>query len=135
MEECPQSVPECRCHLLCRGVPLTRPPSQGPETDSSQYFRDVSIDLAWRPDFGPYDLIQEFSLSLATERAHPGQEFVEDDAEAEDVRSPIDPIALSSCLLGAHVGRRSHQPRSRTEILVTQGHAEVGQEGFPPVGR
>ena len=47
---------------------------------------------------------------VAPERPAPGQQLVEDDAQAEDVGPAIDPVPLAPRLLGAHVGRRARQP-------------------------
>ena len=47
---------------------------------------------------------------VAPERPAAGQQLVEDDAQAEDVRAAVDPVPLAPGLLGAHVGGRAGEP-------------------------
>ena len=65
-------------------------------------------------------------MRVAPERPAAGQQLVEDDAQAEDVRAAIDPVPLAPGLLGAHVGRRPGEPGSLAEVLVPQRQPEVG---------
>ena len=60
----------------------------------------------------------------------PGQQLVEDHAQAEDVRSPIDPVTFAPGLLGAHVGGRPSEPATLAEVLVLEGKPEVGDAGL-----
>ena len=39
----------------------------------------------------------------------PGEQLVEDDAEAEDVGTPVDPMPLAARLFGTHVRRRARR--------------------------
>ena len=59
-----------------------------------------------------------------------GQQLVEDDAQAEDVRSPIDPVTFAPGLLGTHVGRCASQPATLAEVLILEGEPEIGDAGF-----
>ena len=67
-------------------------------------------------------------MRLAPERSPPGQQLVEDHAQAEDVRAAIDPVPFAPGLLGTHVGGRPGEPRTLAEVLVLQGQPEVGHE-------
>ena len=50
---------------------------------------------------------------VRTKRSPSSQQFVEDHAQAEDVRPAIDPVSFTTGLLGTHVGRRPSIPRAR----------------------
>ena len=76
--------------------------------------------------FGGGDLLEQLLARIAPERSSPGQQLVEDHAQAEDVRSPIDPVTLAPGLLGAHVGRRASEPATLAEVLVLERQPEVG---------
>ncbi len=60
----------------------------------------------------------------------PGQQFVEHDAQAEDVGSTINPVAFAPGLLGAHVGRCAGQPAPLAKVLILEGEPEVRHAGF-----
>ena len=62
----------------------------------------------------------------------PGQQLVEDHAQAEDVRTPIDPVPFAPGLLGAHVGRRPGDPCTLAEVLVLERQPEVGHDRACP---
>ena len=70
-------------------------------------------------------------LGFGDERSSPGQQFVEDHAQAEDVGSPIDPMTFTTGLLWAHVRRRSCDPGTLAEVLVLERQSEVGDERLP----
>ncbi len=57
-----------------------------------------------------------------------GQQLVENHAEAEDVRSSIDPMPLAPGLLGAHVSGCPSDPATLAEILVLERKSEVGDK-------
>ena len=65
-------------------------------------------------------------MRVAPERPPPGQQLVEDHAEAEDVGAAVDPVPLAPGLLGAHVGGRPGKPGPLAEVLVLEGQPEVG---------
>ena len=65
------------------------------------------------------------SMRIAPERSPPGQQLVEDHAQAEDVRSPIDPVPFAPGLLGTHVGGCPSEPATLAEVLVLEGQPEV----------
>ena len=67
---------------------------------------------------------------ITSERFHPGQQLVENDAETEDVGSPVNPVTFAPGLLGAHVGRACRRSRPLAEIFVREGEPEVGHAGF-----
>ena len=61
-------------------------------------------------------------------RPPPGQQLVEDDAEAEDVGAAIDAVPFAAGLLGTHVGGRAGVARPVAHVLLAQGQAEIGDE-------
>ena len=78
------------------------------------------------------DLLQDLGVRVAPERPAAGEQLVEDDAQAEDVRAAIDPVPLAPGLLGAHVGGRPGEPGSLAEVLVLQRQPEVGHDTACP---
>ena len=69
------------------------------------------VSSIWRGGRGSVVLIDSMTSGRESpaEWSLPGQQLVEHDAQAEDIRSTIDPVAFAPGLLGTHVGRRSGQ--------------------------
>ena len=99
-------------------VPLGRPLRQRLQADAFQFLGDRVVDLARRASLGGGDLLDDFQVRITSERSATGQQLVEDDAQAEDVGSPIDPVTFAPGLLGTHVGRSSSDPATLAEVLV-----------------
>ena len=72
------------------------------------------------------------SSSSACESAlngrRPDQQFVEDDAQAEDVAAAIDPMPFATGLFRTHVGGRPGVARPLAHVLLSQGQPEIGHE-------
>ena len=86
-------------------VPLGCPLRQRLQADPLQFLGDRVVDLAGWARLGRGDLLHDFSgANRPAEWSATGQQLVEDDAQAEDVGSPIDPVPFAPCLLGTHVG-------------------------------
>ena len=104
------------------------------QADPFQFLGDRVVDLAGWAGFGRGDQVQQFVagfvfvLGLGYERSSPGQQFVENHAQAEDVGSPIDPVPFATSLLGTHVRRSSSDPATLAEILFPERKTEVGNE-------
>ena len=64
----------------------------------------------------------------ATKRPPSHQQFVEDDAQAEDVAAAIDPMPFAAGLLRTHVGGRPGIAWPLAHILLPQGQPEIGHE-------
>ena len=123
-----EEVPQVLGQVAGRGVPLGRPLRQRLQADPLQLPGDRVVDLPGRAGLGRGDLLHDLGVRVAPERPPAGQQLVEDDAQAEDVRAAIDPVPLAPGLLGAHVGRRPGEPGSLAEVLVLQRQPEVGHE-------
>ena len=78
------------------------------------------VSSIWRGGRGSRgdDLLQDLQVRITPEWSSPGQQLVEDHAQAEDVRSPIDPVTLAPGLFGTHVGGCPGQPATLAEVLV-----------------
>ena len=88
-----------------------------------------AIELPRRAGLGLCHQAEHLFESSRTEGPTPGEQLVEDDAQAEDVGAAIDPMPLAPGLLGAHVGRRPGVARAGAEVRLTEGQAEVGHIG------
>ena len=90
------------------------------------------VSSIWRGGRGsvPGDLLHDLQVRITSEWSSPGQQLVEHHAQAEDVRSPIDPVTLTPGLFGAHVGGCSSYPATLAEVLVLERKPEVGDTGF-----
>ena len=106
-------------------VPIRGPLRNRLEADPLLLPGDGIVDLAGRAGLGVGDLIHELLIRVAPERLAAGQQLVEDDAQAEDVRAAIDPVPFAPGLLGAHVGRRPGLPGSLAVVFVPQRQPEV----------
>ena len=127
-----------------RAVPLRRPLRQRLQADPFQFLGDRVVDLPGRTGLGGGDLLQDLRVRVAPERPPPGQQLVEDHAQAEDVRAAIDPVPLAPGLLGAHVGgvpaspaplpkssSLSASPKSATTRLARGVDQDVGGLDVP----
>ena len=107
------------------------------QADAFQFLGDRVIDLARRAGFRRGDQVQQFVasfvfvLGFGDERSSPGQQLVENHAQAEDVRATIDSMPLATSLLGTHVRRSSRNPATPAEVLVLECKTEVGNERLP----
>ena len=125
-----QKVPQVVGQILGRHVPFGSPFRHRLETDPFQLLRNAFIHLTQRTRFVGGNLIHNFGLRVASERLPSGQQFVEDDAQAEDVAAAIDPMPFAPCLFGTHVGRRPGVPWPLAHVLLSQGQPEVCDERF-----
>ena len=121
-----EEVPQVLGQVAGRAVPLRRPLGQHLLADPLQLAGDRVVDLPGRTRLDGGDLIHDLGMRVAPERPAAGEQLVEDDAQAEDVRAAIDPVPLAPGLLGAHVGRRPGQPGPLAVVLVPQRQPEVG---------
>ena len=118
---------------LGRLVAVDGPLGHRLEADSLQVVGDGVVDPAGWASLEPHDLFQQRLPGVAVERTLAGQEFVKDDAEAEDVGSAVDEVTFASGLFRAHVGGRPGEPRASAEVPVAQRHPEIGEHGLPTV--
>ncbi len=123
-------MPQVLGHVAAGAVPLRGPLRQRLQADPLQLARDRVVDLAERPRLGRGDLVHHLGPRVAAERLAAGQQLVEDDAQAEDVRAAVDPVPLAPGLLGAHVGGRAGEPGALAVVLILEGQAEVGHPGL-----
>ena len=96
LEEVPQVVGE----VAGRAVPLRRPLGEHLLADPLQLAGDRVVDLPGRTLLGPGDLVHDLRQRVAPERLAAGEQLVEDDAEAEHVGPPIDPVPLPRACSG-----------------------------------
>ena len=117
-------------HVLGGVVPLRRPLRERLQADPFQLLGDRVVDLAGRTRLGGLDRLHDIQERISAEWSLSGQQLVEHDAQAEDIGTPIDPVAFAPGLLGTHVGRRAGQPAALAEVLILEGEPEVGHAGF-----
>ncbi len=96
------------------------------QADAFQLLGDRVVDLAWRSGLRALDLLHHLGSRIAPKWSAPGQEFVKDNPEAEDIRASIDPVTLPTSLLRAHVGGGSQNPGAGAKIVVREREPEVG---------
>lgn len=100
------------------------------QTDALQLAGDRLVELPQRTRLARRDLLQQFADAVAAKRPPAREEFVADDAEAEDVAAAVNPVALAARLFGTHVHRRASQASVFAEVLLTQNQSEVGHIGL-----
>ena len=98
------------------------------QTDALQFLRDRVVPLPGRTNFPAGDLLQQFLSGVRLKRSPSGQQFVEDDAQAEDVTAAIHPMPFATGLFGTHVGGRPGVAWSLAHVLLPQGQPEIGHK-------
>src|SRR5262249_41930522 len=102
------------------------------QTDRLQIARYLVIELAWRPGL-VLQYVKQQHPAVAAKWPLTREQLVEDNAEAVDIRSGIDPAGLPPRLLGGHVGRRAEnvagQGHRITLVGLSFGKAEVHDVG------
>ena len=126
-----QEVPQVVGHVLARGVSLRGALRQGFQADALQFFRDAVIVLAWRAGLETHHLVHKLRLRIRTERLASDQQFVEDDAQAENVAAAIDPVPFAACLFRTHVGGRPGVTWSLAHILSRNARPKSPTNGLP----
>src|ERR1019366_4501930 len=76
------------------------------------------------------DLLKKFLFRFTLERTLANQQFVKDDAEAENITAAINSMPFATSLLGTHVGGRPSVAWSLADILLPQGQSEIRHERF-----
>ena len=107
-----------------------RPAWPGPGADPLQLLRDAVGDLPGRGRVVDQDLLEELGLGRSAKRPAPGEHFVQDHAQAEDIGPAVHPVPFTAGLFRAHVRRRPGERRASAEVLRPQGEAEVGDIRF-----
>src|ERR1700730_5462809 len=120
-----QKMPQIVRHVLCRHVPLSCSLRQSFEANPLQLLRDCLINLPKRAWLKVRDLFQQFLFRIALERTPAGEQFVADHAQAENVRTPIDPMPFSSCLLRTHVSGSPGILRASADIFFLERQSEI----------
>ena len=115
-------------------VPLRGQPGQGLEANPLQLPRNGLVQLPRRSRIRRGDQVLQLGQRPGVEGALPGEQFVEDDAQAEDVGTAINPMPLAPGLFGAHVSHRACPGPVPAEVFLPQRQTEVGQvRGARPV--
>jgi hypothetical protein len=92
------------------------------QTDAFEFLRDRFVGLPGRARLVRRDLFQQLRARARLERPPPHEHFVEDDAEAEDVRAAIDAVPFAARLFRTHVGGRAGVVRPVPHVLFPKGH-------------
>ena len=98
--------------------------------DPFQFLGDCIVDLTRWTRLGGVDLLHDLQVRITSEWSATCQQLVEDYAQAEDVRTPINPVTFAPGLFWAHVGGRPGVPRTLAEVLVFEGKTEIGKTRF-----
>jgi DNA-directed RNA polymerase specialized sigma24 family protein len=110
-------------------IPVRQSLRERSQADLFEFLRDRVVELTRRARLRGGDSFQDFDIGVGTKWSSPGQKLVEDNAQAEDVGTPIDGASLTPGLLGAHVGHRAGKAPAPTEVLVLERQPEVGDKG------
>ena len=105
------------------------------QADAFKLLGDRVVDLAWRSGLRADDLLHHLGSRIAPKWSSPGQEFVKDDPEAEDIRTSIDPVTLPTSLLGAHVCGGPQNPGASAKIVVRECQPEVRYKRLASMSR
>jgi hypothetical protein len=98
---------------------------QALQANAIQFPRDCLCHLPRRSRLLRLDLLQHGFQALRVEGPLPGEQHVQDDAEAVDVGAGIDAVPLAPGLLRTHVRRGAGEAPPGAEVLLAQGQAEV----------
>ncbi len=122
-------MPEILGHVAGSRVPFGRPLGDCLQANPLELAGNGVVDLAGRAWLGADDLTQDMLGRVAAKRPAAGQQFVENNPDAEDVGPTVDEMALAAGLFGAGVGHRSREPRTLAVVFILHGQPEVGQIG------
>ena len=125
-----EEEPEVISHVPGGGVPFFRPLRKCFLADPFQFLGDRVVDLAGRTRLRLAISSRILRLSIAPEGLSSGQQLVENDTQAEDVGSPVDPVTFTPGLLGAHVGRCAGHPPALPKSSSLRRKSEIGEEGL-----
>ncbi len=118
------------CREVAHGrVALGGPSRQGLQADPLELRRDRVVDLPRRAGLTGDDLEHHLLTRAASKRQPAGQQFVENDRQAEDVGSAVDQMTLAAGLLGTHVVGGAHDVRALADVFFLESQPEVGQTG------
>ena len=92
--------------------------------------QDRVVYLPRRASLSLGHLLDDLPQRIPPERSPTGQQLVKDYAQAEDVRTPIDEVPLTSGLLGTHIRWCSSQSHTLAIVLVSEGKSEIGETRF-----
>jgi hypothetical protein len=123
-------MPQVIGQVAPRRVAVARPLGQGFQADAVELPGHRVVHLPGRLRLDAGNLFEQLGLCLPLERPAAGEQFIEDDAEAEDVAAAIDAVSFAARLLGTHVGGGAGEARPLADILLPQGQAKVSHERF-----
>src|ERR1019366_1517315 len=83
---------------------LRGPLGQRLEADAFQLLRDVVVNLPRRTGFDAGDLLKKFLFRFALEGTLAREQFIEDDAQAENITAAINSMPFATGLLRRHIG-------------------------------
>ncbi len=129
--EVAEIVPQIVGQVFGRGEAIRGPLGERLETDSLEFLRNRVVNLPRRLGLDVRDLKHRTGPIRRAERIESGQQLVQNDAQAEHVRTAVDEMPLAAGLFRAHVGRRADEfiVRAFAEVLVLERDAEVGHVG------
>src|SRR5690242_14907191 len=126
-----QEMAEVIRKVFRRGITFRSSSGQRLEADAFQLQRNRVIPLPGRVNVNILNLIEEALESGGLKWTLPGQQLVQNRAQAEYVRSAIHEVALTTSLFGAHVRRGSHEAGAPAEIHLAQRQTEISDKRHP----
>ena len=110
---------------MSRGITLRSSLGHRLQANSLQFFGQPFVILHEGARFVASNLLQQFGLSITPERLATRQQFVEHDAQTENVAATIDPMPLASGLFWRHVGGRPGVLRPLADVLFFECQPEI----------
>ena len=97
-----QKVSQVFAHFMRRRVAFRRALRQRPQTNPLQFLGQLLVILQKWTRLVARHLLHEFGPCIAPERLATGEQFVEHDAETEDVAATVNPMPLPTGLFRRH---------------------------------
>ena len=100
------------------------------QANAVEFFWNLFIILTGGAWLEVRDLLAQVPERFPAKRPFADQKFVEDDPEAEEIRTPVNAMTFAACLFGTHVRRGPCETLRIAAVLLTQRQTEIGHERF-----
>ncbi len=121
--------------IMGRSVSVARSFGDRLQADPFEFLGNRFVNLTGRLWFNGHNLRQHFTVRFATQRPLSREQFIEDDAQAENVTTSVDAMSFAARLFGTHIGQCSRKTPTINGIAFVQRQAKVDQERLTGRGK
>ena len=122
-------MPQVVHHVPGVGVAIGGAFGKRLQANALQFLGNRRVDAPRRRRIFPQHLFEQRVVRFRHERPLAGEQFVEHDAQAEDVRACVDPMRFAPRLLGTHIAGRTREAAPVARVPFGQRQSEVDDIG------